>query len=133
MAKIRPQTFVAGLSGKAMPMNKLGAKGFYIQSVGGRWWVKKGGAIVANLPFTIESPHKGQIETRVRFGEIAQKTRGMPLAQRLEIISREMTGYRAPSRMNPEEYPSRSGGYHTLEELKRMLGEGGYGGGYSGF
>lgn len=122
MAKIRPQTLVAGLSGKATAMNNIGAKGFYIQSVGGRWWVKKSGAILANLPYTIESPHLGQIETRVEFGRISSQTRGMPLAQRLQIISEKMRGYRAPDRMNPEEYPSKmKRSYHNLAELEAML------------
>jgi len=118
--KIRPQTFVAGLTGKATPMNNIGAKGFYVQSVGGRWWVKKSGAILANLPYTIESPHPGQVDVRVEFGKIARETRGMPLAERMRVISERMTGYRSPNAMRPEEYPSRKRGYHTLEQLEAM-------------
>ncbi|WP_297553036.1 hypothetical protein [Thermococcus sp.] len=123
MAKIRPQTLVAGLAGKATPMNNIGAKGFYIQSVGARWWVKKSGAILANLPYTIESPHKGQVDVRVKFGEIAHETKGMPLAERLRVIRERMSGYKSPYAMNPEEYPSKKRGYHTLAQLKAMLGE----------
>ncbi|WP_297553013.1 hypothetical protein [Thermococcus sp.] len=122
MTKIRPQTLVAGLAGKATPMNNIGAKGFYIQSVGARWWVKKSGAILANLPYTIESPHLGQIETRLEFAKIASATKGMPLAERLRRISEEMRGYRAPDAMKPEEYPSRvKKSYHTVAELEAML------------
>ena len=120
--KIRPQTIVAGLSGKATPMNNIGAKGFYIQSVGGRWWVKKSGAILANLPYTIESPHLGQIETRLEFARVSSQTAGMPLAKRLEVISKNMSGYRAPDRMNENEYPSRvKRSFHTTRELEAML------------
>ena len=118
--KIRPQTFVAGLTGKATPMNNIGAKGFYIQSVGGRWWIKKSGAILANLPYTIESPHPGQVDVRVEFGKIARGTRGMSLAERMKVISEKMTGYRSPNAMRPEEYPSKKRGYHTLEQLEAM-------------
>jgi len=118
--KIRPQTFVAGLTGKATPMNNIGAKGFYVQSVGRRWWVKKGGAILANLPYTIESPHPGQIDVRVEFGKIARSTAGMKLGERLKVIAEKMKGYESPNAMKPEEYPSRRRGYHTLEQLEAM-------------
>lgn len=119
--KIRPQTLVAGLTGKATPMNRMGAKGFYIQSTGGRWWIKKSGAILANLPYTIESPHPGQIETRIEFGKIAASTKGMPLNERLEIISNQMRGYHAPHAMDPRNYPSKKKGYHSIAELESML------------
>ncbi len=120
--KIRPQTIVAGLTGKATPMNNIGAKGFYIQSVGGRWWVKKKGAILANLPYTIESPHLGQIETRLEFARISSQTKGMPLGERLRIISENMRGYRAPDRMVETEYPSKiKRSFHTARELEAML------------
>jgi len=128
--KIRPQTFVAGLAGGATPMNKMGAKGFYVRNAGGMWWSKKP-VIIANLPYTIESPTLGQIETRVEFGKIARQTRGMPLAQRLDTIANQMRGFRAPHRLSPEEYPSKKSGYHTLEQLEAMMarklgGERGY-------
>ena len=136
--KIRSQTLVAGLTGKATPMNNIGAKGFYVQNVGGRWWVKKSGAILANLPYTIESPHIGQIETRLHFAEVASKTKGMPLAERIEVMRKELTGYRAPDAMRPEEYPSKvRKSFHTASELEAMLRQkkgaavgGGYGGIY---
>jgi len=117
--KIRAQTLVAGLAGGATPMNKIGAKGFYVKSAGGMWWSKKP-VIIANLPYTIESPHVGQIETRIHFAEVASKTRGMPLAERLEVMRRELTGYRAPDAMNPADYPSKQS-YHTVDQLKAML------------
>jgi len=120
--KIRPQTFVAGMTGKVTPMNNVGAKGFYIQSVGGRWWIHRKGVVVANLPYTIESPHPGQMQTRVHFGRIASQTAGMPLAERLQVIAERMRGYRASLRMNPDEYPSKvRRSYHTLAQLQAML------------
>ena len=122
MAKLRAQTVMAGLSGKATAMNKIGAKGMYIRSVGGMWWVKKGGAILANLPYTIESPHEGQIQTRLEFAGIASQTAGQKLGRRLKLIGDHMYGYRAPGRMNPDEYPSKiKRSFHTARELERML------------
>jgi len=122
--KIRPQTFIAGLTGTASPMNNIGAKGFYIQSVGRRWWIRKSGAILANLPYTIESPHLGQVEVRVEFGKIASQTAGRPLEERLKVIGAHMkeladSGKLAPDKMNPALYPSKRS-YHTLEQLEAM-------------
>ena len=119
--KIRAQTVVAGLAGKATPMNNVGAKGFYIQSVGGRWWVKKGGAILANLPYTIESPHPGQAEWRVKFGAVASETAGLPLKERFDIIRAALKGKTAKLRMNPEDYPSKKKGFHDIATLESML------------
>jgi hypothetical protein len=120
--KIRAATVLAGLSG-VQPMNNVGAKGMYIQSVGGRWWVKRKGAILANLPYTIENPHPGQIEVRVKFGAIASGTAGMPLSERLQIIAERMRGYRAPHRIDdPNQYPSRKRrSFHTVAELESLL------------
>lgn len=117
--KLRPQTFVAGLTGSVGPMNKVGAKAVVVKGAGGMWWSKKP-IIFSNAPYTIENPHLGQIETRIHFAEVASRTRGMPLAQRLEVMKKELRGYRAPDALNPADYPSKQG-YHTVDQLRAML------------
>jgi hypothetical protein len=41
----------------------------------------------------------GQLEVWNKFAEIAHKTKGLPLHERMRIIAQEMSGYRAPHRM----------------------------------
>ena len=124
---LRPQTLIAGF-GKALPRNAIGAKGVQIYSPGGMFWSKKA-LIVRNAPYTIESPHLGQIETRLTFGDIARSARGcrgfedgLPcVAAR---IRQAMTGYRAADRLPEDQYPSKvKRSFHTMEELRRMLEE----------
>jgi len=127
MTKIRAQTLVAGLTGKADPMNKIGAKGFYIRSAGGMWWSKKR-VILANLPHTIENPTPAQMAVRVGFGRAARATKGMPLGKRLEIMRKDaptairntMREY-AAEKLSEAELRERRKGYHTLEQLEAML------------
>lgn len=90
------------------------------------WWSKKP-FYLRNPPYTILSPHKGQIETRVKFGELASAAKGTKgFKEGLPAVAAEvrkgMKGFKAPSRLAPEEYPSRARRtVHTLEELKAML------------
>jgi len=127
MVLVRPQTVIAGC-GKALPRNAIGAKGLQIYSPGAMFWSKKS-LIVRNAPYTIESPHLGQIETRLTFGNIAKEHKGEKgFIDGLPVIAyriREaMKGYRAADRMDPEEFPSRvKPSFHTLEDLKKMLEE----------
>ena len=91
-------------------------------------WSKKP-AYLRNQPYTAVTPHKGQIETRINFGKIASKHKGETgFRDGLPVIAyhikTEMKGYRAPSRLSEEEYPSRKRRtLHTVEELEAMLRE----------
>lgn len=91
------------------------------------WWSKKP-FYLRNPPYTILTPHKGQIETRVHFGEIAAAAKGskgfgpegIPIVA--SKVKAGMKGYTAPSRLAKEAYPSRARRtVHTLAELKAML------------
>ena len=90
------------------------------------WWSKKP-FYLRNPPYTILSPHKGQIETRIHFGEIAAGAKGSRgfkdgLPAVAAAVKAGMKGYTAPSRMAKEAYPSRARRtVHTLDELKAML------------
>ena len=91
-------------------------------------WSKKP-AYLRNQPYTAVRPHKGQIEGRVNFAEIASRHKGekgfkdgLPVIA--YYIKKEMKGYRAPSRLSKEEYPSKARRtLHTAEELRAMLRE----------
>jgi len=121
---LRPNVVFAA-AGTALPRNKLGACGIQAYSPGGMFWSKKA-LILRNAPYTIENPHAGQIEARLNFGDHAQANagargfeRGLPkVAARLQDA---LSGYRAAHRMDPSEYPSRQRGFHTMEDLDKML------------
>jgi len=91
-------------------------------------WSKKP-AYLRNQPYTAVRPHKGQIEARINFGRIASKHKGEKgFRDGLPVIAyyvkTEMKGYRAPSRLAEEEYPSKKRRtLHTVEELEAMLKE----------
>jgi len=127
MTAVRGDIVLAGVisGGKAMARWQRGAKFLQIYAPGRMFWSKK--AIISrNAPFTIESPHLGQIQVRIQFGELAKTVKGqhgfrngLPLAA--ATIQERLKGYKAPDRMAPEEYPSKHfHTIHTLEELKRM-------------
>lgn len=125
---VRAQTFFAGVSGLADPRNRIGAKGIQVYGAGGMFWSKKS-VLIRNAPYTIESPHLGQIETRLQFGDIARGARGcrgfedgLPcVAARIKAA---MSGYRAADRMPEDAYPSKvKPSFHTMDELRRMLEE----------
>ena len=83
---------------------------------------------VSKAPFTNVTPRKGQAEVRVRLGEIAKAHKGEKgFKEGLPIIAyyvkKELTGFRAPSAMSPEDYPSRHRRtYNTMEKLKAKYG-----------
>lgn len=89
-------------------------------------WSKKA-AYIRNMPYTNISPHRGQIEARIRFGEIARKYKGakgfedgLPVVA--AKIKKEMAGFKAPSRLSQENYPSKARRtFHTLDELKAII------------
>jgi len=124
---LRPQTIIAGY-GKALPRNAIGAKGVQIYGPGAMFWSKKA-LIMRNAPYTIESPHLGQIETRLTFADVASSARGcrgfedgLPcVAARVRAA---MRGYRAADSMPEDQYPSKvKPSFHTAEELRAMLEE----------
>jgi len=91
-------------------------------------WSKKP-VYLRNLPYTNITPHRGQIEARIRFGEIARAHKGEKgFREGLPIVAyhikTEMSGFRASSRMSEADYPSKQRRtFRTLDELKRLLGE----------
>ncbi len=126
---VRGSTFISAVlsaAGGAEPRWRFGAKAIQVYAPGGMFWSKKS-VIARNAPYTIDSPHLGQMEARINFGEIARRHKGeRGFKEGLPIIAyyikREMTGYKAPDAMRPEDYPSKKfHTVHTLEELKRMM------------
>ncbi|MEM0212612.1 MAG: hypothetical protein QXM35_08170, partial [Candidatus Methanomethylicia archaeon] len=89
-------------------------------------WSKKP-AYIRNLPYTNISPHKGQIEARINFGSVAKRHKGEKgFKEGLPIVAyhikREVKGYRAPSALRKEDYPSRARRtFHTMAELEAMI------------
>jgi len=89
-------------------------------------WSKKP-AYLRNLPYTNVSPHPGQVETRIHFGEIARRYKGskgfedgLPIVA--AKIKKEMKGFKASRALSKEAYPSKHRRtFHTIDELKRML------------
>ena len=112
--------------GKTVARWQIGGRAFQFYAPGGMWWSKKG-IIARKAPYTIDNPHPGQIETRIHFGEIARKYEGAKgFVEGLPVVAwhikDEMSGYKAPSRMDPKDYPSKKfHTVHTLEQLKAML------------
>jgi len=88
------------------------------------WWSKKP-FYLRNPPYTILSPHDGQIETRINFGKTAKAKAEKGFKEGLPAtaanIRAAVKGYKAPSRMTPP-YPSRiRRTVHTLAELEGLL------------
>ena len=131
MVKVRASTFILGsfaAAGKAEPMNKVGAKTMLVYSAGGMWW-SKSPLIVKNAPHTIENPHEGQVDVRIKFGEIAKANKdkrgfedGLPVVA--AAIKRELDKFKSPNSMHPDAYPSkRQRTIHTLDDLRRIKEE----------
>ena len=127
MVLVRGSTFISAVFRgiTAEPRWQFGAKAMQVYAPGGMFWSRKS-IIARNAPYTIESPHLGQIQARINFGEVARRHKGEKgFKEGLPIIAyhikSEMTGYKAPDSMRPEDYPSKKfHTVHTLEELKRM-------------
>jgi len=89
-------------------------------------WSKKP-VYIRNLPYTNVSPHPGQIEWRIKFGEAARAAKGVRgfedgLPAVAARVKKALSGQRASKRLDPKDYPSKfRRTFHTLEELKRML------------
>lgn len=131
--KIRASTLIVGLmnasSGLAESRWQMGSYSFIVHPAGGvgKWSSKS--IIFKNAPYTINNPHPGQMEVRIRFGELAAEARGMKgldpdtgLPHAAAIIKKKLKGYVAPDRMLPTAYPSRlKRSVHTIDELREML------------
>jgi hypothetical protein len=129
---------MATITGAFPRRSELALYGMQIVSKGRLWWAEKA-AWFRNAPVTAIFPTTGQIETRIHFGELAKRakeerktgTREKPArSERLgrnfvgaaAYIADNMYGFRAPTRIAPEEYPSRlRKTYRTLEELRGLL------------
>jgi len=129
MVKVRPETILAGLSGKPGPMSKVGSRGMQIVGAGGMTWANKR-AFLRNLPYTIENPHLGQIEQRLAFAEAASSARGKEgldpatgypqaaAAVQAQLSRRHPARHRIKSK---EEYPSRiHPSFHNKNELEAL-------------
>ena len=129
---LRATTFLSGIGGAKSAVPRWGLEantGIQVYGKGGMFWSKKQ-IIVRNAPYTINNPHKGQIEARINFGDTASGTKGQRgfsaegLPKPASIIKSQVAGYRAPDRLAVEQYPSSlRHTLHTLAELKVMLAE----------
>ncbi len=109
MAMLRSSTVMAGLIGigSATPRSRKPV-------------------LIKNAPYTINTPHKGQAELRIAFGEAAKEAHnrgqininGLPGAAG---YIEEQT-FNVPDKIPKDKYPSRMRHtYHTLDELKDMI------------
>lgn len=99
-----------------------------VYGAGGMVWSKKP-VIIANAPYTINSPTDGQADVRIQFGETARQTHGMngkvnglpaPAAYMQENFH-----YHSPFASPPDKYPSKMHHtLHTVEELREKLEKG---------
>ena len=128
MVLLRPTTVVAGLSGRPLSRPELSVAGVQLVQRGRVVWAKKM-FWLRNPPYTVGPyAHKGQIEIRLKFAQIARSARGcrgidpetgLPCVA--AAIKKQLTGYRAPDRMEPAQYPSRHRrSFYTAEDLERI-------------
>ena len=122
MVKVRLGALLSG----TRPMNKTGANAVQIYGAGGMTWSKKP-VIMRNAPYTIEHPHLGQAETRIHFGEIAQRHKGETgLIEGLPAVAwhiqNDMKHYHAEDAMPKDMYPSKES-FHTIDELRSYVEE----------
>ena len=106
-------TIVVGLTGKPESSAEL-STGLQIVGRGRVTWAKKM-FWLRNAPYTVGPwAHDGQIQVRLKFAEAAHQAKGRKgldpetgLPPAAAEVKRKLTGYRAPNRMAPEEYPSK--------------------------
>ena len=121
MVKVRLGALLSG----TRPMNKTGANAVQIYGAGGMTWSKKP-VIMRNAPYTIEHPHLGQAETRIHFGEIAQKYKGEKgLIEGLPAVAWHIHDeiyhkYHAEDAMPEDMYPSKES-FHTIDQLRSYV------------
>ncbi|MEM4065760.1 MAG: hypothetical protein QXV17_02740 [Candidatus Micrarchaeaceae archaeon] len=120
-------------SGSMQPRNLLVMSGLQLVTRGKVTWAEKE-SWLRNPPYTAVHPTPGQMEIRIKFGETAHAAKGQRGTR--AITKGKKTGKivpavaahiaenplgLAPSRLDPELYPSKlRRTVHTLEELKEM-------------
>jgi hypothetical protein len=135
MVLVRPTVVMGVITGAFPRRSELALYGMQIVSKGRVWWAEKA-AWFRNVPVTAIFPTDGQLQTRIRFGELAKEAKAMGATGTREkpakserlgkyfvgaaaYIADHMYGYKAPARMKPEEYPSRiRRTFKTLEERR---------------
>jgi len=122
MVLLKPHV-IMGAMNPAMPRSQVSAYGIQLVSAGKMTWAKRA-AFFRNQPYTAVAPHLGQVEVRIAFGEAASKAEGKTglapdgLPWAAHYVREELTGYRAPDAMDPEDYPSKKKRtFRTLEDL----------------
>jgi len=124
MVAIRADVILAGISG-AVARGARGAS--FMQLAKAPGWAKKP-YVLKNAPYTIVSPHPGQLEIRADFGSIARLHKGEKgFKEGLPIIAyhvkKELTGTSEPDSMAREDYPSKMRRtVHTYDEIVSILG-----------
>ena len=127
MALLRPQVISAMREEAIAARHLLSQVGTQLVGRGGVVWAKKA-AWLRNQPYTAVFPHDGQIQVRVKFGEIAAGAKGSKgldpetgLTPAAAKVHREMKGYTAPARLAKEKYPSKlKRTFRTVKELKAL-------------
>jgi len=119
------KTLAPMFAGAGMPRWQASVAGIQLVTKPVAWSKKP--AYLRNQPYTAVTPHKGQIEARLKLASIARAHKGeRGFKEGLPIIAyyvkTEMKGYKAPSAMAKEAYPSRARRtFHTASELERLI------------
>lgn len=132
MVLVRPTVITAALTGTFPARPELPLFGMQLVARGRVYWAEKA-AWFRNVPYTAIYPHPGQIEARIRFGELAREAKargeinkvstrlGKWLPGAAAYIADNMAGYRAPSAIPREQWPSTTRRtYRTMEELRAI-------------
>lgn len=119
MALLRGQVILGAALGAMAPRRALALSG--VQLCKAPWWSSKP-FYLRNPPFTIASPHYGQVETRVHFGEAGRAAKGSKgfiegIPAVASKVRAAMKGYKCTKPLVGKA-PT---GFHTLEQLKAML------------
>lgn len=133
MVLLRGATVAAMASGSMTPRSTLVMSGLQLVTRGKVTWAEKE-AWLRNPPHTAVNPTPGQMEIRIKFGATAQAAKGQRGLRAITKgkktgkvvpavaahIAENLQGP-VPSRLSPDEYPSKlRRTVHTLEELKEM-------------
>ncbi len=131
MVLLRPTTVALMATEKPADRAMLSTAGIQLVSRGDVIWAKKG-AWLRNPPYTVGPyAHLGQLEVRIAFGEAASQAKGEkglkdtkygPLPPACKHVIDKVSGFKAPDRLSPAEYPSKlRRTAYTLAELKSIL------------
>lgn len=131
MTLVRPQVVLAAASPKPASRSEMSIAGLQIVNRGRVLWARKS-VWFRNPPYTVGPwAHDGQLEVRIKFGEAAARAKGKrglvptkygPLPPACAEIIKEVEGFRAPSALKKEEYPSKlKRTVATVSELKKEV------------